>query len=550
MVDFYGILGVTPAFTAEALRLAFKRQALRQHPDKGGSKEAFHQIMLAYETLSDPHERARYDRRMARKASSHAGNAPLHTADQRKRKRAEVVAATGPGSGAKCSAPDKEGFVGSAGHAHSAERKQGGWDEKSAGRQMQRMERMYSLLGKMQPATRHRLFTMEFSQEERLKLEAWIERKRAGGTDSRGSLGDPVLADDAEDCDDESSATDTCSEKSFPTHEGAIENGDDSSCDEVDEPLAMICDAIPNGGSQSTDRWTRNRSLKVRGIKTELLGYRAFCYISFVKITSHCVPLLPHALELLVSLTDAKQKATHDSCEQGSLADRLKLALNAVFSEHDLCDFYIQLFPRLGFWIGKFHALRTPRLDVGSGLAAISLLHPLYTRTCQKGVSGADLIGQFGMPELQRQWCLFKDAYVDVCERAGWCREQVLARLTKLEANTELLRERACERWNRAAMRKEEICSRRCTRPLEHPESRLERLTLVTLKLWRRGEARATRRAEAHAAKARSQEAAKAKVEAKALRAEREARWRRITRKDITMAEILEGRSFDKQSAS
>ena len=44
-------------------KLAFKRRALQVHPDKGGSKEQFHLVYQALETLADPKARKTYDSR-------------------------------------------------------------------------------------------------------------------------------------------------------------------------------------------------------------------------------------------------------------------------------------------------------------------------------------------------------------------------------------------------------------------------------------------------------------------------------------------------------
>lgn len=64
MATFYAVLAIDPSASPQDVRFAFKRRALAVHPDKGGSKEAFQQVLLAFETLSDAGARMRYDRRL------------------------------------------------------------------------------------------------------------------------------------------------------------------------------------------------------------------------------------------------------------------------------------------------------------------------------------------------------------------------------------------------------------------------------------------------------------------------------------------------------
>lgn len=56
------MLGVSRDATQEEIKRAYRRQARTLHPDAGGDEEAFKQATRAYEVLSDPQRRARYDR--------------------------------------------------------------------------------------------------------------------------------------------------------------------------------------------------------------------------------------------------------------------------------------------------------------------------------------------------------------------------------------------------------------------------------------------------------------------------------------------------------
>ena len=58
---FYKILGVEKTATKDEIRKAYKTLIRTEHPDKGGDKEKFQKIQLAYETLSDEGKRKVYD---------------------------------------------------------------------------------------------------------------------------------------------------------------------------------------------------------------------------------------------------------------------------------------------------------------------------------------------------------------------------------------------------------------------------------------------------------------------------------------------------------
>lgn len=59
---FYEILGVEKTATYDEIKKAFRKLALKKHPDRGGNKEEFQEIQKAYECLSDKEKRELYDR--------------------------------------------------------------------------------------------------------------------------------------------------------------------------------------------------------------------------------------------------------------------------------------------------------------------------------------------------------------------------------------------------------------------------------------------------------------------------------------------------------
>lgn len=79
MADFYEILGVSKTATDAEIKSAYRKQALKWHPDRNKSAEAtekFKQINKAYEILSDEKKRQTYDQFGSEAFDRGTGGAP------------------------------------------------------------------------------------------------------------------------------------------------------------------------------------------------------------------------------------------------------------------------------------------------------------------------------------------------------------------------------------------------------------------------------------------------------------------------------------------
>ena len=61
MKDYYKILGVSEDASADEIKKAFRKLAVKHHPDRGGNELKFKEANEAYDTLKDSQKRQEYD---------------------------------------------------------------------------------------------------------------------------------------------------------------------------------------------------------------------------------------------------------------------------------------------------------------------------------------------------------------------------------------------------------------------------------------------------------------------------------------------------------
>lgn len=60
-MDYYQILGVNENASEDEIKKAYKKLAMKHHPDRGGDEKTFQSISQAYDTLGDAAKRQQYD---------------------------------------------------------------------------------------------------------------------------------------------------------------------------------------------------------------------------------------------------------------------------------------------------------------------------------------------------------------------------------------------------------------------------------------------------------------------------------------------------------
>ena len=175
-MSLYDVLLVDQNATLDEIKLAFKRRALQVHPDKGGSKEEFHLVYQALETLGDPAARQKYDQSLATSMTGapHASHASHPNEKKRKREGKHPHPATSYKAKpqAKQKMPPKKSTT-SAGKAPSKPPATAMPAEPQS-KQTKLLMKIRDLLKRLPREVRNDVITNQFSQKHRVLLEKFM----------------------------------------------------------------------------------------------------------------------------------------------------------------------------------------------------------------------------------------------------------------------------------------------------------------------------------------------------------------------------------------
>ena len=60
-MDYYNTLGISKSASEADIKAAYRKMAMKHHPDRGGDEKKFKEVTEAYETLSDPQKKQMLD---------------------------------------------------------------------------------------------------------------------------------------------------------------------------------------------------------------------------------------------------------------------------------------------------------------------------------------------------------------------------------------------------------------------------------------------------------------------------------------------------------
>lgn len=387
--SFYDVLQVDQNATLDEIKLAFKRRALQVHPDKGGSKEAFHLVYQALETLTDPEARKSYDHRLSSKSTSFPSGV-------RRQKRAKTTAHSQAETTRKS---------GSSRFESGCYAKYSAW---SRSKQTQFMRRIHDLLKKLPRDFRNEVITQNFSQKQRLALEKWmVDTSSLTPVDQNQDRQSKHVASDApREAREETGEVTTVAAKVSrrKPRERRRKSFDRTSCSSFS--TRRVCGSI-----------RKNRSTGQGGSYVAVLRFDA---VHIEMWTAKCD--LSTALEYLLLLTPVKQKMLDVGCGPAVDAweDRLQAALVSSAREQgkQYSDFGVRfcLVYSFRFFIGS-QEFRSPTVRSVQELGQFRRCLEQFRETKNRG--RGSIYWCHSPTELKEMWERFLKAVAETWQACG-----------------------------------------------------------------------------------------------------------------------------------
>ena len=511
--SLYDVLLVDQNATLDEIRLAFKRRALQVHPDKGGSKEEFHSVYQALETLGDPVSRKKYDHTLSTIKTSMVSHAKLN---KEKTAKKHNINPAGRRTAEKQTRPQMPGRRSTTPKHKTSTRPATPKEPQSE--QTKLLTEIRDLLRQLPRDTRSDVITKQFSQKQRVLLEKWMVDNVDTSTRTRGHSEVKILSlagksapgempdfetsshmgDSPPSCLVASGATTVNPGRRFSSleeaelkkgmrncREGCKEPHADSvvfasttqlaseaaeTCmephphgkKETNHSLDVMLErdyalAVPNSkfaGSRGKKRSPKMHSSGcVKRANRHSGSYNALICFDTLEIRTGYYCDLKTALDNLVILTSVKQKMRDHRGAGAFSVEHLHAAMVSAAAEHgrSVADLkpWFTVLQYVGCFIGA--CLRSPSVRSLEVYGKMrSVLEPF--RTYSKCVGGQSVYWRYSPVHLEDAWQRFQGAVAKAWTLAGFDNVEILQKIRSLYEARASFRRRSFQRWEQQHM--------------------------------------------------------------------------------------------------
>ena len=494
MVSFYDVLLVDQNATLDEIKSAFKRRALQVHPDKGGSKEEFHLVYEALETLGDPVARKKYDHALSQPGIArniqakqkkragkpgHSGNSHPSSSEPPLSRSSKAHRPTGP----------RQDSTASTGEASSGPRHAEAEEPQS--KKTKLVIKIHDLLKQLPREKRNDVILNQFSQKQRVLLEKWMVENAEPRTP--GNHG-KALPNQQEPPTMENGSPGKVSNSqnlrypNYPDKEMQQMNVRSGACYALAVPTSKFHPKLKMDKGRA--KGPNTKAAKVQGPKKRLRSssgclvrankhYCArICFDSLVMRTAYHSDL-KIALEDLVVLTSAKQKLINQEPTPSShFPARLQMALESAATENGrkMLDLKVSLavFQSGGCFTGcSLWSPSVRNLEVFGKMR--SILEP-FRQYAIKNLGQASMYWWYSPAHLEDAWERFQRAVAETWEIAGVNSKEILQKIRSIYEDKAPFRTASLQRWEQQRMvRQDKNRNRPWNLRVKNDTGRLER---------------------------------------------------------------------------